>query len=249
MPRYAHDRVRRWLREERADTTDFQTRLPDFFHVGHPRRQRAWQTQTSGSHCFPLAIQNACLYLNAPVPPLPELIEASGCQAGGATSEERALTASGLRWWRAQPREVMRSAGIILIWPPGGERHATFVFREGRTLYLINSLLSDDPIIAMQPADVPTQKINRLWPGMVGFVLKGVARTRGTNPTTTRVAGAEPDAGRPGRYGASGPSATAQHSGLGYAGAGVPAGVGSVASSVRLRSHSPTLRTGFRGSR
>jgi hypothetical protein len=175
-PRYALDRVRRWLREEREDTADFKARLPDYWHVGHPRRQRPWVTQTSGSHCFPIAIQNACLYADTPVPPLDELIEAAGCRDGGATSEERALTASGLRWWRATPRTVMRSAGIILIWPPGGERHAVFVFREGPTLYLINALLSDDPVIAMNPADVPTQKIQRLWPGMVGFELKGRAR-------------------------------------------------------------------------
>lgn len=150
-----------------------------------PRRKRHWITLDDPCQTgLPAAIQNACRYHQVPAPSQDELIDLARCRYGAPLFVTRALKRTPLIWRTAGPQAILESAGIIGLVQAHNTVRAVFVFREGPHRYLVNSGLTDAPVIELAPADLV---LPRLRPGAKverGWLLLGV-RTPAPTPETS----------------------------------------------------------------
>lgn len=102
--------------------------------------------QISPYGCFPTAVMNAYIYKALPPPAAEVLIRRCGCEEKkGDIDKVRLLRGlRGMRFKRAEARQVLQSAGILVFKTWRFESHAAFVFRSGSRVYAVNACLNSD---------------------------------------------------------------------------------------------------------
>lgn len=104
--------------------------------------------QISPYGCFPTAVINAYIYKALTPPPREVLIKRSGCEEKKGNIDKPRLLRGlrGMRFRRADARQVLQSAGILVFRTWRFESHAAFVFRSGHRVYAVNACLDSDSL-------------------------------------------------------------------------------------------------------
>lgn len=105
--------------------------------------------------CFPIAVQNACIWADLPCPKLEKMIDVAKCRHGGTIYYEPVLELTKLKWCRATATEVMANQGIMTMDHPRWNLHAIFVFNEDNKLYHVNGQLREGELISCERFQLP----------------------------------------------------------------------------------------------
>lgn len=126
-----------------------------------------FEPQRSNNDCLVIAAINACHYLGIAPPDYDAMIQLAERRTQQALNETLAMT--GLEFEEAYNDQIVEhGVGIMVIEPKPRAPHAVFAFTADGKLHLVNSNLSPDLVVTIDPSEIPQAR----YPENKGWILK-----------------------------------------------------------------------------